>query len=561
MAAQYLGPATLLLATAAAPLPAEVPPDLAITVAPAAPDVQQHIPYVDVTVIARNVHRKAGERLFRLPLEANTVVTSAKDLQNLRIADDRGEIAATIADVSDDASNRTRFWQAPRAIDGAVTVSYRVPIDATAPPIARPQYEMRTTHGSFSASANAFLLLPADGLSRKASVHWDFSAFGSDGVGISSFGVGEATSAQALPSERLASVYYMGGRPGVYRAGDGAFFGAWQGSTPFAMESLLSWAAELHGYYGTFFGYTPPSFGVFGRTNERNPGSGIGLTDSFAFTFNDTSKPEDLRSLLAHEMLHSWVRSLDESMDEAGGLDRAWFGEGLAVYYQRALPYRAGRISAKDFLADLNDTAGRYYTNSKIGVPNTAIAEGFWRDTRVRVLPYDRGSLYFATVDADIRARSGGKRSLDDIVRTMLDTRRAGKPMNEALWRTLLEAELGKPGIAAFEAMLAGATITPPSNAFGPEFHRTTRMLRRFDLGFDPESLLAKPRVVQGLKPGSNAAQAGLRDGDEILNTFSQDGLQGDQDAYLTLDIKRGGETLHLRYQPRGESVAAYQWE
>lgn len=561
MAAQYLGPATLLLATAAAPLPAQVPPDLAITVAPAAPDAQQHIPYVDVTVIARNVHRKAGERLFRLPLEANTVVTSAKDLQNLRIADDRGEIAATIADVSDDASNRTRFWQAPRTIDGAVTVRYRVPIDATAPPIARPQYEMRTTQGSFSASANAFLLLPADGLSRKARVHWDFSAFGSDGVGISSFGVGEATSADALPSERLASVYYMGGRPGVYRAGDGAFFGAWQGSTPFAMESLLSWAAELHGYYGTFFGYTPPSFGVFGRTNERNPGSGIGLTDSFAFTFNDMSKPEDLRSLLAHEMLHSWVRSLDESMDEAGGLDRAWFGEGLAVYYQRALPYRAGRISAKDFLADLNETAGRYYTNSKIGVPNAAIAEGFWRDTRVRVLPYDRGSLYFATVDADIRARSGGKRSLDDIVRTMLDTRRAGKPMNEALWRSLLEAALGKPGIAAFEAMLAGATITPPSNAFGPEFRRTTRMLRRFDLGFDPESLLAKSRVVRGLKPGSNAALAGLREGDEILNTFSQDGLQGDQDAYLTLDIKRGGETLHLRYQPRGESVAAYQWE
>ena len=143
----------------------------------------------------------------------------------------------------------------------------------------------------------------------------------------------------------------------------------------------------------------------------------------------------------------------------------------------------------------------------------------------------------------------------------MLDTRRAGKPMNEALWRTLLEAELGKPGIAAFEAMLAGATITPPSHAFGPEFHRTTRMLRRFDLGFDPESLLAKSRVVRGLKPGSNAAQAGLREGDEILNTFSQDGLQGDQDAYLTLDIKRGGETLHLRYQPRGESVSAYQCE
>ncbi|NHN22314.1 hypothetical protein G6046_15395, partial [Bacillus amyloliquefaciens] len=69
-----------------------------------------------------------------------------------------------------------------------------------------------------------------------------------------------------------------------------------------------------------------------------------------------------------------------------------------------------------------------------------------WRDTRVRVLPYDRGSLYFETVDAQIRAKSGGKRSLDDIVRAMLATRRGGGAMNEALYRALLNAQLGDKG-------------------------------------------------------------------------------------------------------------------
>jgi predicted metalloprotease with PDZ domain len=259
-------------------------------------------------------------------------------------------------------------------------------------------------------------------------------------------------------------------------------------------------------------------------------------------------------------MLHSWVNSLDGSMDGAGGLDRSWFGEGLAVHYQRALPFRAGMISADDFLKDLNETAGRYYTSIKIATPNAAIPDGFWRDTRVRVLPYDRGSLYFGTVDAQIRARSGGRRSLADIVRVMLQTRRAGGAMNEALYRSLLRAELGGKGIADLDAMLAGATVLPPSDAYGPRFRRVTRPLRRYDLGFDLASLQTKPKIVRGLVAGSNAAVAGLRDGDEILNGFPQDALQGDQQAYVTLDVRRAGRTLQLRYQPRGEVVDAYQW-
>lgn len=363
-----------------------------------------------------------------------------------------------------------------------------------------------------------------------------------------------------MPAEKLGSVYYMGGHPGIAGPAADGFFAAWQGKPPFDMAPLMAWAGDLHRFYGKFFGFAPPSFGVFGRTNTRNPGSGIGLTDSFAYTFNQTSTPDDLRSLLAHEMLHSWVNSLDSSMDTAGGLDRSWFGEGLAVHYQRTLPYRAGMISADDFLKDLNETAGRYYTNIKIGTPNADIPAGFWKDTRIRVLPYDRGSLYFESVDAQIRAASKGRRSLDDIVRAMLAARRRGEPMNEALYRKLLLAELGARGIADFEAMLAGKTVLPPSDAYGAEFHRITKPLRRYDLGFDIASLQTRPRIVHGLIPGSNAAAAGLRDGDEILNSFPQDALQGDQEAYVTLDVRRGGETLHIRYQPRGDVVQAYQW-
>jgi hypothetical protein len=533
---------------------------LTIRLAPGAPDAARHVPFVDVTLVANDMHVAAGKPLFELPMVANTVVTSGKDLQGLVLSDAAGPIAATTQDIAEDGSNTKRQWRAGRAVDGVVTVRYRVPIDAAAPPLSLPQYEMRTEAGTFSAAGTAFLLLPTDTRPRRVDVRWNFAGYGKDGVGVSSFGVGDVTTRAALPPQKLASAYYMAGRPGVAGPEKDGFFAAWQGTPPFAMAPLMKWAGALHRFYGNFFDYTPPSFGVFGRTNMRNPGSGIGLTDSFAYTFNHTSKPDDLRSLLAHEMLHSWVNSLDGSMDSAGGLDRSWFGEGLAVHYQRTLPFRAKMISAEEFLKDLNETAGRYYTNIMIATPNAAIPEGFWRDTRIRVLPYDRGSLYFEAVDAQIRKASGGKRSLDDIVRTMLRTRRDGGRMNEALYRSLLKAELGEKGIADFDAMLGGATVLPPSDAYGPQFRRVVRPLRRYDLGFDMASLGTKPKIVRGLVAGSNAALAGLRDGDEILNGFPQDALQGDQQAYVTLDVKRDGRAFQLRYQPRGETVDAYQW-
>lgn len=554
-----LASAAMLPVGAAAPDTGSGAP-FVIRLSPAAADGAGHVPFVDVTLTAYDMHAVAGAVVFELPLVANTVVTSGGDLQSLTMSDRAGTLAVTTRDRVDDGSNTTREWRVTRPVDGLVTVRYRVPIDAAAPPLALPQYEMRTEAGTFSAAGNAFLLLPADKRPRRVQVRWNLARSGRGAVGVSSFGIGNGASHVAEPAEAIAASYFMGGRPGhVGPAGDG-FFAAWQGTPPFAMAPLMTWAGKLHRYYGGFFGYTPPRFGVFGRTNARNPGSGIGLHDSFAFTFNHTSTPDDLRTLLAHEMLHSWVNSLDGSMDRAGGLDRSWFGEGLAVHYQRTLPFRAGMISADDFLKDLNQTAARYYTNIRIATPNAAIPSEFWRDTRVRVLPYDRGSLYFETVDAQIRAATNGLRSLDDIVRAMLRTRRAGGTMDEALYRRLLKAELGERGIADLDAMLGGATMLPPSNAYGAQFHRVIRLLRRYDLGFDMASLQAKPRIVRGLVAGSNAAKAGLRDGDEILNSFPQDALQGDQQAYVTLDVQRAGQAISIRYQPRGEAVEAYQW-
>lgn len=531
-------------------------PDLSIALAPIA-DENGVLTRIDVAI--RFEAPPQGEALAAIAITANTVETSARALQALAFSDARGMLPVEMTDAPQDGDNLERTWKALRPPEGPVTAAYRVPIDPAQAELAKPQYELRAGEGGISGAGNAFLVLPADKAARDVSVSWDLSRAGKDARGVSSIGVGDARSSRPLTSDQLGGTYYMAGRIGTYAKGP--FFSAWQGTFAFDGPELMDWASRLQKFYGAFFDQRPASFGVFARTNRLNPGSGIGLTDSFAFTFSEKTPIADLESLLAHEMVHAWINSLSDSMDAPGGLGLSWFGEGLAVHYQRLLPYRAGLISKEAFLDDLNSTAGRYYTNALIDTPNERIAEGFWKDTRIRALPYDRGSLYFASVDAQIRAASQGKRSLDDVVRAMLAERRAGHPMDLPLWKRLLEQELGAKGLIDFDAMLAGATVLPPSDAYGACFERTTKPLKRFDLGFEPALLASPERVVKGLKPGSAAANAGLRDGDRVLNRFPQDALQGDQTRTVTLEVERAGQKLSFTYLPRGEVVDAYQWQ
>ena len=169
--------------------------------------------------------------------------------------------------------------------------------------------------------------------------------------------------------------------------------------------------------------------------------------------------------------------------------------------------------------------------------------------------------LYFATVDAAVRKASGGTRSLDQLMLAMLARQQAGKVTTNADWEQVLEAELGASAVADFRAFLDGRIPLPDSTAFGPCFRRVAKPMRRYELGFDPAVLAEPRRIVRGLVPGSAAAAAGLRDGDEIVVPVPQDSIQGEQDRRLDLSIKRDEQVFAVTYLPRDETVEAWQWE
>jgi hypothetical protein len=563
--------AAIHLVSAAAPSaddPRKFTVKLTLTPAQTAPLT---IATVDVDLVFDTWPSVAGEPLLQLPLIADNVDTIASTVADLTVKDARGSLSLTSRDVDlpvedardSDTGGRTREWFSDRSPEGAITVHYSVPAVATLPPRGPTgPLAFRNDDGGTSAAGNIFLLMPPGAKHRYVvRTSWDLSKLPPGAIGISSLGEGEVVSTAPMTSAELRESYFMGGlihRWPDHRNGSD-FFSAWQGSPPFDAASLMQWTSQLHQHYQAFFKQAADRpYGVSLRYNPVNAGGGTGFFQSFVATYG-AGRGQDiqaLKTLLAHEMFHTF----QPYITRPAGKESSWFGEGLADFYEARLPLRYGLISPKDFLVDLNFSAARYYSSIMATQPNSVVAEHFWDDTRIRTLPYDRGMLYFATVDDAVRKHSQGKRSLDTLLLRMLALEDQGRDLSNADWEEVLRSELGESAVRAFHEFLNGKRPVPASDAFGACFSRTTTRVRRYELGFTPAVLREPRRIVRGLMAGSAADHAGLKDGDEITKPVPQDGIQGNQTELLKLDIRRGDRKFEISYLPRGEEVEVYQW-
>jgi predicted metalloprotease with PDZ domain len=529
-------------------------PSFEVTLAPGPMDTAAGKGALAVTLRIPQADAPAGAPLLTLPVVIANTETVAHTLTGLTASDADGPVALQGRDDAP-AIAYSRHWTSARAVRGDLVVRYTAPVD-DAPPVrgSGPPYRLTTEGGGMSGVGNTFILVPEAKGPWRVALHWDLAKLPAGSTAMSSFGDGD----QVLPpgpAARLQSALYMAGpmhREPAQVKPEG-FSAAWLGDPPFDPRPLMVWAGRLHGWMSRFFeDPAEPPYRVILRYNPINAGGGAALFNSFLLTWGETAKdPEKLKGTLSHEMIHTWT---------ATGLGGQWYGEGIAVHYQALLPLRAGLISPADFLNDLNATARRYYTNALNDTPDAEVAPRFWEDTRIRTLPYDRGSMYFAVLDGKIRRASGGKRGLDDLIREMVRRKRAGEPADDAAWLGLITRALGEDGRRLHADMLAGKLMVPQSGDFGPCFARTTGRFRRFDLGFDPKSLVGDVKTIRGLDPASEAARAGLKDGDVVTYAVALDSVQGDPQRTLTLRVIRDGRTFPITYLPRGETVEAYQW-
>ncbi|MEN9787617.1 MAG: hypothetical protein RLZZ299_2881 [Pseudomonadota bacterium] len=243
---------------------------------------------------------------------------------------------------------------------------------------------------------------------------------------------------------------------------------------------------------------------------------------------------EEFVTLAAHEHFHAWnvKRIHPDTLGPRFDYAREhytrdlWWLEGGTVYYEERITYRAGKVDAARHLARLADLVQRVLDSP--GARHQPLEESSFdawiklyrpgEDSPNSTLSYYvKGAVVCLGLDLELRHRSGGRVSLDDVV-SLLWSRWAqhGRPYPERALRDLV-AEL-VPGDADllrwFDAHVRG---TEPVHVADALDHVGIDLVRAPARSGSALGIEANERMVVDLVREDGPAAGVLSPGDEIL--------------------------------------------
>ncbi len=420
--------------------------------------------------------------VFRLDDEVMGTPGMADLITEASAADDRGSLPL-VRRVRDRV---LELAPARRAI-GTITLRYTARSVSTTDDGAREGLRHDAT--GIGGHGRHFLVLPDEGRRYTIRVAWGAPRCptATRGEGASTFGAAASSDTAGDLGTLREAVYYWG-RPQKTATDDGSLHlrTSWFGEPAFDPAVAGAWAARAFAAERAFFGDDDPTpFSIFVRvlTSHGDRANGIATETSMLSAIGPrTTFSRRLEVNLAHEMFHRW---LGQRLRLRGPEGTAyWFSEGFTVHYSNVIAFRAGLLTVDELLESMNDIATRHFDNKHARATNDQIRRGFYRDPELAIVPYTRGALYAAELDAALRRASHGKRSLDEVLRELYRHARApagrdGLPA-DAL-RRIVRAELGRTGVERYDAVIArGADPDPAPDAYGPCFTRVPREPKGF---------------------------------------------------------------------------------
>jgi len=288
---------------------------------------------------------------------------------------------------------------------------------------------------------------------------------------------------------------------------------------------------------------------------------GTGRGDAFVLYGTPNVKPEGLRWTIAHEHIHSWIpkRLARRPADPEAAV--YWISEGFTDFYTVRSMLRAGLVTPQEGVARLAEEAAAYEANPLKTAPNSKVVSDFWKDPNAQRLPYQRGMLLALKWDEAIRAATGGKTDLDDVVLRMRD-HNLEFPANQgpdlvtslvsAAWVTA-RMDL-RPDIAKY--VDGGAYVDLPEQLFDGCLDAMVTVSPAFDSGFDHMGSAAT-KIVKGVRRNGPAWNSGLRDG---MRIDAIDLKPGDMTHEIVMAVRpaRGAAKARtLRYWPYGDNDVA----
>ncbi len=408
---------------------------------------------------------------LRLPLALPGAPHNADAITALVVRDAAGEVGMQTTEVDGDMFPLRR-WTTQRPVAGEVVVQYHAGLQR--PQAGGPPYGLKASAQGVSGSTKSFLLIPENIPSQASRLAWNLQRLAPDSIGVITGG--EGTQMIAGPPSTLDDHWLLAGPALRGQPKPGAGFNAYTiGNPPFDASVEMAWARRAYDALAVAFGYLGrPSYTLLIRALDipsRETGTarlaGGGALITVGNVFSADYDVQALHSLLVHEMGHQWTGQLTNGVEP-------WFAEGFNVFAETTVPCRASIMSWSDCAArintqleDLYRSEGRRWSLQQIN------AAGFDQEM-VRRVPYGRGMLYFASVDAQLLRRSSGRRGLLAALRPIFAARQAGARFEQRDWEALVARELGPEAVNTFRAVVIDGSEDPamPQDLFGPQLHR-----------------------------------------------------------------------------------------
>ena len=475
---------------------------------------------------------------------------------SLVITDRLGKITALQSGDTMIGLNKFQVWKTVRPVQSPAQVSYRIEASIPFPVRRGPHIDLQLAGRGFSGSLMSFLLLPPLRDSVDIRLVWKIP---DNHRVVSSIGSGDVRFRG--PKNEFYTIQVMEG-PLLSYPSDTSSQGLSVhslGRTEAEMKKAFPWNEKAYqSLQKKLLGSPDKPFRFFIRSYDGGPlQSGVAVKGCFTIYLPPgmSALTTRIKSLTAHEMVHAFVEGL--LMEDEGRCD--WYNEGIADYLAIKIPYEAGLYSTDEYEKLINGEAAMYYTNSLRETPEKNIASIKWLGRNSWSLGYTRGALYFASLDAQLKRITRGKVSVIDLVNQVTTWNREGKTVSDSSWRQLLASKAGDWAVRDFEAMESGRLLIPDRDCF-PGFVPQKIQSGLFDPGFQKPLRIRAGEKIEGLDLSSNAAKAGLKEGDVIAKTIAINDAYNSYDNYLTITVKREGKEIPIRFQPRKGAVVSYKW-
>jgi predicted metalloprotease with PDZ domain len=315
-----------------------------------------------------------------------------------------------------------------------------------------------------------------------------------------------------------------------------------------------------------FKDYDYPFFTI-SLTERPGAVAGVRFENAFVCFVPEDVKPQELLVLLSHEMLHNWIPGRIQVVDPST-TNRwlwSWFDEGVNDYFARRLLLEGGLLTRDEFVTMINRLILNLADNpNRSALPEDAaraMDEGRFGNTFIKVAYY-RGALMGFEWDAQIREKTGGRKSAADLLKELYsESKRSGWKLTPAQFY----AAFSKYGIDAQRDrerwVLKAEPMDFSASAFEPEYRLVKVDRPVFDLGFSLEQTYTT-RKISGVVPGGPADRAGLKNGVEFVSSRNANRFANayEFDKPTVIVVRENGVEKEIAYMPHGAVRPVWQY-